>query len=67
MAASHSPRICVVGSAMIDLIAYVPRLPKVGETVAGTEFKQGFGGKGSNQAVMAAKLGAAVTIVARHG
>lgn len=62
-----APRICVVGSANTDLFAYVPRLPQPGETLIGTEFKQGFGGKGSNQAVMAAKLGAAVTMVAKLG
>jgi len=67
MASQPAPRICVVGSAMIDLIAYTPRLPRMGETLVGTAFKQGFGGKGSNQAVMAAKLGAAVTMVVRLG
>ncbi|GAC1563797.1 MAG: ribokinase [Herpetosiphon sp.] len=64
---SHQARICVVGSAMIDLVAYVPRLPKTGETMAGTSFKQGFGGKGSNQAVTAARLGASVTMVVKLG
>jgi len=61
------PRICVVGSAMIDLIARVPRLPVMGETLVGSAFHQGFGGKGSNQAVMAARLGAAVTMVVKLG
>lgn len=51
------PKICVVGASNIDLIAYAPRLPKLGETVPGSNFRTGFGGKGANQAVMAAKLG----------
>jgi ribokinase len=61
------PKICVVGASNIDLIAYAPRLPKLGETVAGSNFQMGFGGKGANQAVMAAKLGAAVTIITKLG
>lgn len=61
------PKICVVGSCMIDLISRVPRLPKLGETMFGHEFQIGYGGKGANQAVMAAKLGAKVTMVAKVG
>lgn len=61
------PKLCVVGASNIDLISYAPRLPKLGETVPGTRFQMGFGGKGTNQAVMAAKLGAAVTIVTKVG
>jgi ribokinase len=61
------PRICVVGSANVDLVSYAPRLPKVGETLTGTRFATGFGGKGANQAVMAAKLGAQVWMVAKLG
>jgi len=63
----NSPRICVVGSSNIDLIARVPRLPKLGETLIGNAFHLGYGGKGANQAVMAAKLGAQVTMVTRVG
>lgn len=48
---------------MIDLVAYAERLPDDGETVVGTSFAQGFGGKGANQAVMAARLGAVVAMV----
>ena len=59
--------ICVVGAANIDLISYVPRLPRVGETLHGTGFRMGYGGKGANQAVMAAKLGAEVSMVAKLG
>jgi ribokinase len=61
------PKICVVGSSNIDLIARVPRLPKLGETLVGHSFHLGYGGKGANQAVMAAKLGAQVTMVTKVG
>jgi ribokinase len=60
-------RVVVVGAANIDLISYVPRLPAIGETLHGTSFRMGFGGKGANQAVMAAKLGAEVTMVCKLG
>lgn len=62
-----SPRICVVGASNIDLISYVPRLPTMGETLHGTQFAIGFGGKGANQAVMAAKLGGEVSVVTQLG
>jgi len=61
------PKICVVGACNIDLISYVPRMPAVGETLHGTRFHMGFGGKGANQAVMAAKLGAGVTMITKLG
>ena len=61
------PKICVVGSCMIDLISRVPRLPKFGETMFGHSFHMGYGGKGANQAVMAAKLGAHVSMVTKLG
>jgi ribokinase len=60
-------RVCVVGAANIDLISYVPRLPHVGETLHGTQFRMGYGGKGANQAVMAAKLRAEVTMICKLG
>ena len=63
----QKPKICVVGSSMIDLISKVPRLPKLGETLVGRSFHFGYGGKGANQAVMAAKLGAQVTMVNKVG
>jgi ribokinase len=59
--------ICVVGAANMDLISYVSRLPRMGETLHGQRFQMGFGGKGANQAVMAAKLGAPVAMVAKLG
>lgn len=57
------PRIVVVGSANTDLVVRVPRLPLPGETVSEGRFFRALGGKGANQAVAAARLGAAVTFV----
>lgn len=57
------PGIIVVGSNMVDLISYLERQPRQGETVFGRKFFQGFGGKGANQACMAALLGGHVEIV----
>ncbi|KAL8610776.1 hypothetical protein ACOMHN_016759 [Nucella lapillus] len=48
-------------------ISYTPRQPKPGETIHGSQFKMGFGGKGANQCVMAAKLGASAAMVAKLG
>jgi len=59
--------ICVVGACNLDLISYVPRMPSMGETLHGNRFHMGFGGKGANQAVMAAKLGGEVTMVTKLG
>ncbi len=61
------PRIVVVGSTMVDLVAYADRLPGPGETLVGTRFLQGFGGKGANQAVAAARFGASVAMVTAVG
>lgn len=61
------PVIAVVGSLNIDLIAYVGRVPSAGETVIGDRFVMGFGGKGANQAVMAARLGGRVAMVGALG
>ncbi len=63
----NRPNICVVGACNLDLISYVPRLPTLGETLHGTRFHMGFGGKGANQAVMAAKLGGEVVMVSKLG
>jgi len=57
----------VVGSANVDLVIRTPHLPSPGETVLGGEFITAMGGKGANQAVGAARLGAQVTFVARVG
>lgn len=60
-------RICVVGSANVDLTFRTPRFPQPGETLAGRAWHQGMGGKGANQAVAAARLGAAVAFISRVG
>jgi ribokinase len=60
-------RIVVVASFMMDLTTRLKRLPLRGETVFGDEFKSGAGGKGSNQAVCARRLGAEVTVIVKIG
>jgi ribokinase len=60
---SPAPRITVVGSVNLDLVARCGRLPRPGETVSGAEFSRVPGGKGANQAVAAARLGADVRFV----
>jgi ribokinase len=59
--------IAVIGSSMVDLIAYTDQVPKAGETLEAKEFQMGCGGKGANQAVAASKLGSAVMMMARVG
>ena len=59
--------IAVVGSAMMDLTAYAQLLPEPGQTLAGQHFTTGFGGKGANQAVMAAHCGAEVHFIGKLG
>jgi ribokinase len=61
------PKITVVGSNMVDLITYMERMPRVGETLEAPRFEMGFGGKGANQAVAAALLGADVAMVTKVG
>lgn len=67
MTARAAGRVCVVGSANLDLIALAERLPAPGETVMGHGFFEAAGGKGLNQAVAAARAGAAVTFVGAVG
>ncbi|MCL7971449.1 MAG: ribokinase [marine benthic group bacterium] len=62
-----TPRVVVVGSVNTDLVVRGPRIPVPGETVTGGTFLRADGGKGANQAVAAARLGANVTLVARVG
>ncbi len=64
---STAPRITVVGSANVDLVARCERLPRPGETVTDAVFERVPGGKGANQAVAAARLGARVRFVGRIG
>ena len=60
-------RIAVIGSNMVDLVTYVTRMPGKGETLEAPSFEIGHGGKGANQAVAAAKLGADVLMVTKVG
>jgi ribokinase len=62
-----APRITVVGSANIDLVARCERLPRPGETLSDATFERVPGGKGANQAVAAARLGARTSFVGRIG
>jgi len=60
-------RVVVAGSINMDVVALAERHPRVGETVAGTQVKYFPGGKGANQAVAAAKLGAQTLLIGRLG
>ncbi|XP_017767410.1 PREDICTED: ribokinase-like [Eufriesea mexicana] len=62
-----SSKIVVVGSCMIDFTCFSPRLPKPGETIIGSRYEIKYGGKGANQCVAAAKLGASTAIIASLG
>ena len=61
------PTVLVVGSVNVDLTVHAERLPAPGETVAGGRLERAGGGKGANQAVAAARAGAAVTLVGAVG
>src|SRR4029078_6638783 len=61
------PRILGVGSRNVDLVVRVERLPEAGETVGGGTFDRLPGGKGANQAVACAVLGAEGTMLAAGG
>ncbi|WP_194790426.1 ribokinase [Pseudomonas sp. UFMG81] len=60
-------KVVVVGSLNMDLVARAQRLPRGGETLAGDSFFTAPGGKGANQAVAAARLGASVAMVGNVG
>ncbi len=64
---SARARVTVVGSYNTDLLVQTPRMPIKGETILGGPFHVGPGGKGANQAVAAARLGADVTMVVKVG
>ena len=67
MIKKDKPKIVVVGSSNMDLVVKSPRIPAVGETILGGDFIMVPGGKGANQAVAAAKLGAQVYFIAKLG
>lgn len=60
-------KILVIGSFMMDLVAKTSRAPREGETIIGYSFSQFTGGKGANQAVASARLGAEVSILGKVG
>lgn len=64
---NHVPQIVVVGSFVVGLTIRTPRLPVLGENLVGQDFDLGPGGKGTNQAIAAARLGAMVTLLACLG
>jgi ribokinase len=64
---SRNSHVLVIGSIHVDLITRVARLPAPGETIVGGTFHTAAGGKGANQAVAAARMGAAVTMIGRVG
>jgi ribokinase len=61
------PRVLVVGSLHLDVIVHAPQLPRPDQTVTGTSVSYAFGGKGGNQAVAAARMGAQVTMAGAVG
>ncbi len=67
MKTPRPPRLVVVGSSNTDLVLQCSHLPRPGETLLGGEFTRHAGGKGANQAVAAARAGARVSFIGRHG
>src|SRR6476661_1386428 len=64
---SQRQGVAILGIFVADLAFRAGRMPAIGETIAGTGFKMGPGGKGSNQAVAAARVGAKVTFISKIG
>lgn len=60
-------KIAVIGSNMVDLITYIDKMPKEGETLEAPDFKMGCGGKGANQAIAASKFKSDVIMVSKVG
>lgn len=59
--------ITVIGSNMIDMQVFVKRMPLAGETIEAPDFSLGYGGKGSNQAIAASRLGSTVNLITAVG
>ncbi|MCM3711661.1 ribokinase [Sporosarcina luteola] len=59
----QAPKITIVGSINMDIVTITDQLPKMGETILGQQFQMNPGGKGANQAVASARLGAAVQMI----
>ncbi|GAB2904997.1 ribokinase [Streptomyces mayteni] len=66
-AGTRTPAVAVLGSTNMDLVVYVPVAPRRGETVSGREFRTVPGGKGTNQAIAAARAGGLVTMIGAVG
>ncbi|XP_069464829.1 ribokinase isoform X2 [Ambystoma mexicanum] len=66
-AAAAAAAVVVVGSCMTDMVSLTSRLPKAGETIHGHKFFIGFGGKGANQCIQAARLGAHTLMICKVG
>ena len=60
-------KVLVVGSSNMDIVIYVDKLPRLGETRLAKDVKFFYGGKGANQAVAIAKLGLEVSLIGRVG
>ena len=60
-------KICVIGSLNMDLVVNVDEMPKKGQTLIGSSFKEVPGGKGANQAVAIARLGADISMIGKVG
>ncbi|XP_023223118.1 ribokinase-like isoform X1 [Centruroides sculpturatus] len=59
--------VVVIGGCVVDLISYADRFPVAGETLIGSNFSKGFGGKGANQCVMISRLGGRTAMIAKLG
>ncbi len=62
-----SGKIIVIGSLNMDLVVYTQRFPHIGETIFGSRYSTFCGGKGANQAVAMARLGADVQMIGKIG
>ena len=67
MTTVSKPRVIVFGGINMDLVTLTKKFPETGETVVGTKFLRYAGGKGANQAVAAARMGAAVQLIGKVG
>ncbi len=67
MEESNAGRVVFVGGIFRDLVACAPRFPKAGETIFGTKFHTGFGGKAANAAVTCSRLGVPVSMIGKLG
>ncbi|MFV2093438.1 MAG: PfkB family carbohydrate kinase, partial [Hyphomicrobiales bacterium] len=63
----QSGRVAILGIFVADVAFRAPRQPKIGETIMGSEFRLGPGGKGANQAVAVARLGGGVDFITMLG